>query len=570
MTGGDDGWVIEAIELTTRRRRRRALEAVSFQVRPGQVTGLLGLPGSGKTSVLRRMLQLERGGGRTLYDGRPFRSLVYPMRSVGVLLDPLAVHPGRTVAGHLRLALSADPEAAPGGRRERIEAVLDVVGLTDQARTRIFELTEGMTMRLGIAQALLGDPQALLLDEPECGLEAEGRPWLAALLRAYAAQGRCVLVTGQSTDALLGYADRILVMDNGRLVGQRTTRQAARELAGDCVIVRTPQALRLAAILVAAGAEPTQLDGACLEVRGLDRARIGDLAFRNDVPLHELAVRTPGEDPVVAVLEACRKPPTVVPVQTPPAVRVPDAAPATVRMPFEGAFGQEEPGRATSQPSQASQTTQSIQSSQTAMQEQDLLDVTAASGLASGLLDVSDDLREGEILRPGDVSGAEARGEELISGLSYCPSPFGEETAVLGVAAAAGRAPIEGDLASLGDAETYAYLTTTSSSAAAMATAMATPATATAAATAPATTATGSPRAASNVKVIESEAVTSGADEAPVGGTPPVSGLGLATSSSTMTWSDSVSAAHVAASVPAPVLASEPASVPTSAPESTP
>jgi ABC-type multidrug transport system ATPase subunit len=340
MTGGDDGGVIEAIELTTRRCRRRALEAVSFQVRPGQVTGLLGLPGSGKSAVLRRMLQLERGGGRTLYDGRSFRSLAYPMRSVGVLLDPLAVHPGRTVAGHLRFALSADPESAPAGRRERIEAVLDVVGLTDQARTRIFELSEGMTVRLGLAQALLGDPQALLLDEPESGLEAEGRPWLAALLRAYAAQGRCVLVTGQSTDAMLGYADRILVLDAGRLVGQRTARQAARELSGDCVIVRTPQVLRLAAILVAAGAEPTQLDGACLEVRGLDRARIGDLAFRNEVPLHELSVRTPGEDPVVAVFEACRKPPAVVPVQTPPAVSVPDAVQAAVRMPFESALDQ--------------------------------------------------------------------------------------------------------------------------------------------------------------------------------------------------------------------------------------
>jgi ABC-2 type transport system ATP-binding protein len=343
MTGRDDGWVIEAIELTTRRRRgRRALEAVSFQVRPGQVTGLLGLPGSGKTAVLRRMLQLERGGGRTLYDGRPFRSLTYPIRSVGVLLDPLAVHPGRTVAGHLRLALSADPEAASAGPRERIEAVLDVVGLTDQARSRIFELTEGMTVRLGLAQALLGDPQALLLDEPEYGLEPEGRPWLAALLRAYAAQGRCVLVTGRNTEAMLGYADRILVLESGRLIGQRTARQAARELAGDCVIVRTPQALRLAAILVAAGAEPTQLDGACLEVRGLDRARIGDLAFRNEVPLHELSVRSPAQDPVIAALEACRRPPAVVPVQTPPTASVPEAAEASVRMPFEGALAQPE------------------------------------------------------------------------------------------------------------------------------------------------------------------------------------------------------------------------------------
>jgi ABC-2 type transport system ATP-binding protein len=339
MTGGDDVPVIEAIELTARRHRRRVLDAVNFQVRPGQVTGLLGLPGAGKTTVLRRMLQLDRGGGRTLYDGRGFRSLTYPMRSVGVMLDPLALHPARTVTGHLRLALSADPGAAPGGRRERIAAVLDVCGLTEQARTRIAELTEGMTVRLALAQALLGDPDALLLDEPDCGLEPEGLDWLAAVLRAYAAQGRCVLVTGQDVDTMLGFADRLLVLDGGRLLGQRTARQAARELSGDCVIVRTPQVLRLAALLVAAGAEPTQLDGTCLEVRGLDRARIGDLAFRNDIPLHELSVRSPGEDPVVAALEACRPPAAMLPVQAPPTARVPEHPAPTVAMPFIGGLG---------------------------------------------------------------------------------------------------------------------------------------------------------------------------------------------------------------------------------------
>jgi ABC-2 type transport system ATP-binding protein len=347
MTGGDDVPVIEAIELTARRRGRRVLEPVSFQVRPGQVTGLLGPPGAGKTTLLRRMLQLDPGGGRTRFGGRVFRALPHPMRAVGVVLDPLALHPGRTVAGHLRLALSADPGAAPSGRRERIAAVLDVCGLTDQARTRIAELTEGMTVRLALAQALLGDPQALLLDEPDAGLEAEGQTWLTALLRAYAAQGRCVLVSGHNTEALVARADRLLVLDGGRLVGQRTAAQAARDLSGDCVLVRTPQVLRLAAVLVGAGAEPTQLDGACLEVRGLDRARIGDLAFRNEIPLHELSVRSPADDPVVAVLEACHRPPAVVPVQAPPAVGRPGRTKARVGMPFgagAGGIGESDPG----------------------------------------------------------------------------------------------------------------------------------------------------------------------------------------------------------------------------------
>ena len=341
MTDGDDVRVIEAIELSARRHGRRVLDGVGFQVRPGQVTGLLGLPGSGKTTLLRRMLQLDSGGGRTLFDGREFRSLPHPMRSVGVLLDPLALHPARTVTGHLRLALSADPGAAPRGRRERIDAVLDVCGLTEQGRTRIADLTEGMTVRLGLAQALLGDPEALLLDEPDCGLEPEGQAWLAALLRAYATQGRCVLVSGRDTTAMVSLADRLLVLDGGRLLGQRTARQAARELSGDCVIVRTPQVLRLAAVLVAAGAEPTQLDGTCLEVRGLDRARVGDLAFRTEIPLHELSVRSPGEDPVTAALEACRRQPAVLPVQAPPTGRVPEHPEPRVAMPFLAGLGGE-------------------------------------------------------------------------------------------------------------------------------------------------------------------------------------------------------------------------------------
>ena len=339
MTGGDDVAVIEVIEVSARRRGRQVLDGVSFQVRPGQVTGLLGLPGAGKTALLRRMLQIDRGGGRTLYDGRAFRALPHPMRTVGAMLDPLALHPARTVAGHLRLALSADPGAAPGGRRERIAAVLDVCGLGDQAKLRISELTEGMAVRLALAQALLGDPEVLLLDEPEFGLEPEGQSWLNALLRAYAAQGRCVLVTGENTDSMLLRADRIHALAEGRLVGQRTARQAARDVSGDCVIVRTPQVLRFAAVLVGAGAEPTQLDGACLEVRGLDRARIGDLAFRNEIPLHELAVRSGAQDPVVAVLEACRRPPAVLPVQAPATVAVPDHAEAEVVMPFSGRSG---------------------------------------------------------------------------------------------------------------------------------------------------------------------------------------------------------------------------------------
>jgi ABC-type multidrug transport system ATPase subunit len=356
--------VIEAIDLTARRRGRILLDAVSFDVRPGQVTGVLGGTGAGKSTLLRRMVELERGGGETLFDGRPYRSLRHPMREVGIFLEPGAGHPQRTVRGHLSLVLATDRRAAreengaaarrssmrtalqaertgygasddsiagpwhglPGhgghaGRwrkladrlvmsrggspAERIDAVLDIVGLTEQADTRLADLTDGMATRLGIAVALLGDPRALLFDAPERGLEPEGVAWLGALLRAFTGQGRAALVTGSDTETLVGLADRLLLLDSGYLVGTRTAEEVLRAPTGAAVIVRSPQIVRLAAILAESGARSAQGEGACLEVHGLDRARVGDLAYRNGIPVHELSERFTGSDPGDVVLAAC-------------------------------------------------------------------------------------------------------------------------------------------------------------------------------------------------------------------------------------------------------------------------
>ena len=406
--------MIEAIDLTVRRRGRTLLDAVSFDVRPGQVTGVLGGTGAGKTVLLRRMVELERGRGETLFDGRPYRALRHPMREVGLLLDPAAGDPDRTVRGHLRLALSTDRGAArvgalagvpqpsaesaiarrygfegrsvsareqrPTGRRvgadravrvegidadasgaaefdrdcdaefdqhrdhereqtqsecdasefadrieaarrgraaDRIDAVLDIVGLADQRRTRLSDLTEGMATRLGIAVALLGDPKALLLDCPDRGLEPEGVAWLGQLLRAFTAQGRAALVTGADTETLIAMVDRVLLLDSGYLVGTRTAEEVLRAPTGASVVVRSPQIVRFAAILGEAGARSTQGEGACLEVRGLDRARVGDLAFRHGIPVHELSDRFTGSDPADLVLAACtgRRARPVVPIQ---------------------------------------------------------------------------------------------------------------------------------------------------------------------------------------------------------------------------------------------------------------
>jgi len=543
--------VIEAIDLTVRRRGRTVLDAVSFDVRPGQVTGVLGGTGAGKTTLLRRMVQLERGGGETLFDGIPYRALRHPMREVGVLLDPGAGHPDRTVRGQLRLALATDRRAAreaavgarsgsdggdarrpsgdgdarrssregegeghrtssgsdvrrlsgdgdgrrlngdgdgrrlsgdsdgrrlagegdvwrlagdgdgdgdvrrlagdgdvrrvagdgevrhssggggarrlggdawhssgggagesvdstasmlggggddgfgvgvgdygggggggigvgngdrdggtanrPGGladavvssrrsrladklaasRRgrpaDRIDAVLDIVGLTEQSGTRLADLTDGMATRLAIAVALLGDPKALLLDCPERGLEPEGVAWLGALLRAFTGQGRAALVTGSDTETLVGLTDRILLLDHGYLVGTRTSEEVLRAPTGAAVIVRSPQIVRFAAILAEAGARSSQGEGACLEVRGLDRARVGDLAYRNGIPVHELSERFTGSDPADLVLAACSgRDRPIVPIQGLP---VPDSVlsrglPASLQSTSQSSYAQ--------------------------------------------------------------------------------------------------------------------------------------------------------------------------------------------------------------------------------------
>jgi ABC-type multidrug transport system ATPase subunit len=322
--------VIEVIDLTVRRRGRVILDEIGFDIRPGQITGLLGASGAGKTALVRQLVRLDRGQGRVLYDGRPYRALRHPAREVGVLLDPGIGDPGRTVRSQLRLLLAADRRAAlpprlPSDQAERsdsadravgvvrrrdratrrVDEVLDVVGLREQSGLRLGELTDGMATRLALGAALLANPKALLLDDPGRSLEPEGLAWLGALLRAFTAQGRAALITGSDTETMVATADRILLLDAGQLVGMRTSEEVLRAPIGTAVVVRSPQIVRFAAILAEAGARTEMGEGACLDVRGLDRARIGDLAYRHGIPVHELAERRTGTDPSDRVLASC-------------------------------------------------------------------------------------------------------------------------------------------------------------------------------------------------------------------------------------------------------------------------
>jgi len=285
--------VIEAIELTSTRRSRHAsggpVENVSFDVYPGQVTALLGASGAGKSTVLRLMVELEPGGGRTLFGGRPYRALKPAVREVGLALNPDALHPGRTVQAHLQLYA-----AAGGVPKPRVAEVLEVAGLSTQATIRCGRLDSGQRQRLSIAAALIGDPAALILDEPHA-LDTHGMSWFHALIRAYAAQGRTVLVAVTDPDTLAGTADHVVVLRRdehdgiSRVIASRSAAEVFDERRATVVQVRSPQAARLAAALEAEGARLAAAGPGALQVRGLDRARIGEVAHVAGVCLHELS-----------------------------------------------------------------------------------------------------------------------------------------------------------------------------------------------------------------------------------------------------------------------------------------
>ncbi|MGR3935011.1 ATP-binding cassette domain-containing protein [Streptomyces sp. BRA346] len=238
--------MIQATGLTSARRRNHApaVDDLTFEAPPRRVTALLGGPGAGKTSALRLLLQLDRGQGSAFFRGRPLHRIRRPAREIGVLLDDVPGHPGRTVRGHLRML-----GAAAGVPATRADVVLDVVGLTDLADERLGDLALGMERRLGIATALLGDPHALVLDEPARGLSARETDWLNGLLRGFADQGGAVLITTEDAEGVVRVADRVLTLEEGRLVADQSVDEFARTRLRPRVVVRSPLAGRLAAVL---------------------------------------------------------------------------------------------------------------------------------------------------------------------------------------------------------------------------------------------------------------------------------------------------------------------------------
>ncbi|WP_065964651.1 ABC transporter ATP-binding protein [Streptomyces sparsogenes] len=282
--------MIEAVGLTKRYGAKTAVYNLSFQVRPGAVTGFLGPNGSGKSTTMRMILGLdEPTAGHVTVGGYPFRRLPNAPRQVGALLDAKAVHGGRSARQHL-LCLAQ----LSGIPARRVDEVLGVVGLQSVARKRSKGFSLGMGQRLGIAAALLGDPQVLLFDEPVNGLDPEGILWVRNLMKQLASEGRTVFVSSHLMSEMALTADHLIVIGRGQLLADMSVKDFISYNSADFARVRTPdgepdQREKLTAALSEAGGQVLPEQDGALRVTGLPLPRISDLAHEADVRLWELS-----------------------------------------------------------------------------------------------------------------------------------------------------------------------------------------------------------------------------------------------------------------------------------------
>ncbi len=258
-----------------------AVDDVSFDVAPGRVTGFLGPNGAGKTTTLRCLLGLMRPtAGEALVAGVPYARLERPLHTVGAALEASSFHPGRSARAHLRYL--AEAARLPSAR---VGEVLAQVGLEEYADRRVGGYSQGMRQRLALAQALLGDPPALVLDEPANGLDPAGIAWLRGFLRSLAAEGRTVLVSSHVLAEVQQTVDDVVVLARGRVVASGVL--AELESGRSRVLAKTPTPDALRVVLTAEGVEITEVDGDAVRVRG-EAAHVGHLAFVAGVELHEL------------------------------------------------------------------------------------------------------------------------------------------------------------------------------------------------------------------------------------------------------------------------------------------
>jgi ABC-2 type transport system ATP-binding protein len=282
--------MIQARDLTKRYGDKTAVDHLSFTVEPGKVTGFLGPNGAGKSTTMRLVLGLDRpNGGTATINGKPYRDIAQPLRTVGALLEAKSVHTGRSARNHLLFL--AQTQGLPASR---VDQVLDLVGLREVAGQRAGGFSLGMGQRLGIAAAMLGDPQVLLLDEPVNGLDPEGVLWVRNLMKQLAAEGRTIFVSSHLMNEMAVTADHLIVIGRGKLIANSSTQEFIERSSEKSVLVRSPDAAALADLITAAGGKATMEEPAAagradtLSVTGIQAPRIGELAASASIVLHEL------------------------------------------------------------------------------------------------------------------------------------------------------------------------------------------------------------------------------------------------------------------------------------------
>lgn len=277
--------MIKARNLTKKYRKKVAVRDLSFDVETGKVTGFLGPNGAGKSTTMRLMLGLDNGGGSTTYDSKRLRDYPNPSQVVGILLEAKAFHPTRTARNHLKVLA-----AAGGIPYSRVDEVLDIVGLKDVAKDKPGKFSLGMSQRLGIAAAILGQPKYLILDEPANGLDPEGIAWLRQFLRDYAKNGRGVLVSSHLLSEMSQMADNVVVIGKGKLIADTSIRKLVAG-AGSAVFVRATNKSALEKALDKAELKYKAADGG-LVIEAVRTDDVGKLAHDANLTILELSPRS--------------------------------------------------------------------------------------------------------------------------------------------------------------------------------------------------------------------------------------------------------------------------------------
>lgn len=279
------GRMIEVEGLTKRFGRTVAVDHLSFRVRPGVVTGFLGPNGAGKSTTMRMMLDLDNPtSGSVRIDGKHYRELAEPLKYIGALLDAKAMHGGRSAYNNLLCLAQSNRIPA-----SRVSEVLEMVGLTAVAKKKSKGFSLGMGQRLGIASALLGDPEILMFDEPVNGLDPEGIHWIRNLMKALAQDGRTIFVSSHLMSEMALTADHLIVIGQGRLLANTSMADFIRENSRSHARLRSPQQEQLKDVLHAAGFTAAETAGGVLEIDGAATEELGELAARHGIVLHELS-----------------------------------------------------------------------------------------------------------------------------------------------------------------------------------------------------------------------------------------------------------------------------------------